>query len=60
MSAYVRTSRFVQKGRMVSSSRIGFQRGGAKVMAIATGRATTRQMSVVSAANQKDFPKIRR
>ena len=43
---------------MVSSSRIGFQRGGAKVMAIATGKPTIRQMRVVSPANQKDFPKI--
>ena len=53
-------SRLVQKGRMVSSSRIGFQRGEAKVMATATGRATARQMRVVSPANQKDFPKIPR
>ena len=41
-------------------SRTGFQRGGAKVMAIATGSPTARQMRVVSAANQNDFPKIRR
>ena len=43
---------------MISSSRIGFQRGGAKEIPKATGKAISRQKSVVSPEYHRDLAKI--
>ncbi len=51
----MRISRLVQNGSMISSSSQILVFSDAKVMAMATGKPTTRHSAVVSAANQNDL-----
>ena len=51
----MRIRRLVQNGSMISSSSQTLVFSEAKVIAIATGKPTTRHSAVVIAANQTDF-----